>query len=210
MCQRGGRGRTSEGSSVDIGGSSGQAGRVAWGRRAGRVSGHRRSARGRMTTDGRGWRMMTSLGLVILLPFFVLAGLWPKTASHFSASRLGEGRARRVQPRTPVYGNSPALHRRASSLVNDTPRGQGIADPSFGRAANVVARDAELPVDGGGWPGRERRHPLPDHHLAGLYQLARPSCSLLEAASGVSVPFSTLTEAFQVSFSRFGVPRDRI
>ena len=47
-------------------------------------------------------------------------------------------------------------------------------------------------------------------YLAGLYQLSRPSCSFLAAASGVSVPLMTLADSIQVSFSRFGVPRDRI
>lgn len=47
-------------------------------------------------------------------------------------------------------------------------------------------------------------------YFAGLYQLSRPVCSFLAAASGVSVPLITLADSTQVSFSRFGVPRDRI
>ena len=59
-----------------------------------------------------------------------------------------------------------------------------------------------------------RPHARPVHclssYFAGLYQLSRPSCSFLAAASGVSVPLMTLADSTQVSFSRFGVPRDRI
>ena len=47
-------------------------------------------------------------------------------------------------------------------------------------------------------------------YFAGLYQLSSPSWSFLAAASGVSVPLMTLADSTQVSFSRFGVPRDRI
>ena len=46
--------------------------------------------------------------------------------------------------------------------------------------------------------------------LAGLYQLSSPACRRAPASAGVSVPLMTLALAFQVSFSRFGVPRDRI
>ena len=64
-------------------------------------------------------------------------------------------------------------------------------------------------------PGFVSGRPLPTgrcyrRYLAGLYQLSRPSCSFLAAASGVSVPLITLADSTQVSFSRFGVPRDRI
>ena len=47
-------------------------------------------------------------------------------------------------------------------------------------------------------------------YLAGLYQLSRPFWSFSPATSGVSVPLMTLADSVQVSFSRFGVPRDRI
>ena len=48
------------------------------------------------------------------------------------------------------------------------------------------------------------------YDLPGVYQLARPSWSFLAATSGVSVPLMTLADSAQVSFSRFGVPRERI
>ena len=47
-------------------------------------------------------------------------------------------------------------------------------------------------------------------YCAGLYQLSSPFCSSAAAASGDSVPLMTLADFTQVSFSRFGVPRDRI
>lgn len=47
-------------------------------------------------------------------------------------------------------------------------------------------------------------------YLPGLYQLSRPFWSFSPATSGVSVPLMTLADSVQVSFSRFGVPRDRI
>ena len=57
--------------------------------------------------------------------------------------------------------------------------------------------------------GRDERLQRP-LTCAGLYHLSRPSCSCLPAASGVSAPLITCAETFQSSFSRFGVPRDRI
>src|SRR5208283_4283735 len=48
------------------------------------------------------------------------------------------------------------------------------------------------------------------HLAAGLYHLSRPSWICLAAASGVSVALMTCAETFQSSFSRLGVPRDRI
>ena len=47
-------------------------------------------------------------------------------------------------------------------------------------------------------------------YIAGLYHFFSPSWICAPAASGVSVPFSTRADTFHSSFSRFGVPRDRI
>src|SRR5690606_22894968 len=52
--------------------------------------------------------------------------------------------------------------------------------------------------------------PADGYFCCGSYHEARPFCSRSAAASGVSAPVMTLAEAVQVSFSRFGVPRDRI
>src|SRR5208282_802202 len=48
------------------------------------------------------------------------------------------------------------------------------------------------------------------YFMSGLYHLSNPSCSCLPAASGVIAPLITCAETFHNSFSRFGVPRDRI
>ncbi len=58
--------------------------------------------------------------------------------------------------------------------------------------------------------GRDGKRPGGSAHFAGLYQASRPFWSFLAATSGVSVPLMTLADSTQVSFSRFGVPRDRI
>src|SRR5438093_1120270 len=47
-------------------------------------------------------------------------------------------------------------------------------------------------------------------YLAGWYQASRPDCRRFAAASGASVPLITDEPTTQDSFSRFGVPRDRI
>ncbi|RKD66784.1 hypothetical protein BJ928_106312 [Rhizobium sp. WW_1] len=53
--------------------------------------------------------------------------------------------------------------------------------------------------------------PVPcSDYLPGLYQLSRPFWSFAPACSGVSVPLITFADSVQVSFSRFGVPRERI
>lgn len=76
-------------------------------------------------------------------------------------------------------------------------RPRGGADNRYLRTVRIPAGQAPGRFDG-------------KNYFAGLYQLSRPSCSFLAAASGVSVPLITLADSTQVSFSRFGVPRDRI
>ncbi len=83
--------------------------------------------------------------------------------------------------------------------------------PSAGERAEGTScklRESPLPASGERvWVRAMRPHPI---YLAGLYQLSRPFCSFSPATSGVSVPLMTLADSTQVSFSRFGVPRDRI
>ena len=47
-------------------------------------------------------------------------------------------------------------------------------------------------------------------NMPGVYQLSSPSWIAAAASSGVSMPASTFEACSQLSFSRFGVPRERI
>ncbi len=66
-------------------------------------------------------------------------------------------------------------------------------------------------TDGDRWsvPGGSRP-PGTSLYCCGSYQDARPSCRRAAASVEASAPRITWVAAFQVSFSRFGVPRDRI
>lgn len=101
------------------------------------------------------------------------------------------------------------------------PKMAPIWTPSQGRGR--VSRRAPLwssniPAGGiqhfGGRYGRKGLRPCHQirrtAYFCGSYQLASPACSLAPSSSGVAVPLIAATDAPQVSFSRFGVPRDRI
>ena len=81
------------------------------------------------------------------------------------------------------------------------------APPDVRRGRNVMLSDMQ-----GTSESRmpDERPPDVVYFLCGPYQLARPSSAFLAASSGFIVPFSTWALTFQSSFSRFGVPRDRI
>lgn len=90
----------------------------------------------------------------------------------------------------------------SDSAASSSPQGEGRTER---RRRQSLSNTIRVPAGLDARPAR-----LAEDYFAGLYQLSRPSCSFLAAASGVSVPLITLADSTQVSFSRFGVPRDRI
>ena len=104
---------------------------------------------------------------------------------------------------TPLSGADPRV-----SALSSSPSEAGLWPASLSTCCECAHprpdRPPERPI--GAQQGGECRRLL----RAGLYQLSRPFCRRSPPASGVSVPLITLAEAAQVSFSRLGVPRDRI
>ena len=76
--------------------------------------------------------------------------------------------------------------------------------------ARRVTGDTSGEQTGRGPPAKGYSESDPSAYCCGAYQLARPSCSSLPSSSGVLVPLMAAADAPQVSFSRLGVPRDRI
>ena len=92
--------------------------------------------------------------------------------------------------------------------------GAAMAEPGQALRARLMAGDQGSPAICVQTIERRHGRDAPGHpasaSLGGLYHLSRPACSCLPAASGVIAPLITCAETFHNSFSRFGVPRDRI
>ncbi len=97
---------------------------------------------------------------------------------------------------------APAVSRRC-------PGGLGTINVHSYASASCNGR-LPLPLRSAGEGRMAQAWIAPSYFLCGGYQLASPSSSFLAAASGVIVPLITCALTFQISFSRLGVPRERI